>query len=239
MGPLVVFAYNFPHKKTVDVLLHLFAHGYTVGWVLAADPVPLSIPPPAVRTKITHYVPLHPRTVAERLGARYVVAPHDSQLVEELLSEVRPDLGVIAGARILKGYVISKFRIGIVNLHPGLLPEVRGLDAMLWSIYKDVPLGVTAHLIDESVDAGRLLLREEIPIFADDTLLDLSERLYDYQLKLLAPALEAAMRGDWIPFQGAALPPPNKKMPPELERQVVGKLEEYKKRFALVEGKML
>jgi methionyl-tRNA formyltransferase len=98
---------------------------------------------------------------------------------------------------------------------------------------------VTAHLIDESVDAGRLLLREEIPIFADDTLLDLSERLYDYQLKLLAPALEAAMRGDWIPFQGAALPPPNKKMPPELERQVVGKLEKYKKRFALVEGKML
>jgi phosphoribosylglycinamide formyltransferase-1 len=176
-------------------------------------------------------VPLHPRTVAERLGARYVVAPHNSQLVEELLSEAKPDLGVIAGARILKGYVISKFRIGIVNLHPGLLPEVRGLDAMLWSIYKDVPLGVTAHLIDESVDAGRLLLREEIPIFADDTLLD-------HQLKLLAPALEAAMRGDWTPFERGTLPRPNRKMPPELERQVVGKLEEYKKRFALVEGKM-
>jgi len=238
MNPLVVFAYNFPHKKTVDVLLHLFAHGYPVGWVLAADPVPLSIPPPAVRTKIAHYVPLHPQIVAERLGAQYVVAPHNSQLVEQLLSEIKPELGVIAGARILKDFVINKFRIGIINLHPGLLPEARGLDAMLWSIYKDIPLGVTAHLIDESVDAGRLLLREEIPIFADDTLLDLSERLYDYQLKLLAPALEAAIRGDWIPFEKATLPPSKGKMPPELEREVSDKLESYKKRFARAEGKI-
>jgi len=228
--PLVVFAYNFPHKKTQDILLHLFVQGYKVGWILAADPVKLNIPPHTVRTKIRHIALLHPRQIAERIGANYIVAPHNSREVEDVLRQIKPELGIIAGARILKKPIISQFSIGIINLHPGLIPEARGLDAMLWSIYHDLPLGVTAHLIDERIDAGRVLVKETIPVYEDDTLLDLSERLYEKQLELLVSAIEAAYEGNWSVVDARI--PYNRKMPAELESEVLRKLSDYIARFS-------
>ena len=225
MKPLVVFAYNFPHKKTQDILLHLFVHGYEVGLILAANPVKLNIPPHTIRTKIRHSALLHPQQISKRIGANYIVLPHNSREAEELLQQINPELGIIAGARILKNHIISKFSIGIINLHPGLIPEARGLDAMLWSIYKDIPLGVTAHLIDERIDAGRILLKETIPIYEDDTLLDLSERLYEKQLEMLVPAINSAYEGNFTLVSSQN--PYNRKMPAELEQEVVNKLRDY------------
>ena len=230
MKPLVVFAYNFPHKKTQDVLLYLFVQGYKVGWIFAANPVELNIPPHTVRTKIRHIALLHPRQIAERIGANYIVAPHNSREVESVLQQIKPELGIIAGARILKKPIISQFSIGIINLHPGLIPEARGLDAMLWSIYRDLPLGVTAHLIDERIDAGRVLVKETIPVYEDDTLLDLSERLYEKQLELLVPAIEAAYKGNWSMVDTRI--PYNRKMPAELEREVLRKLSDFIAKFS-------
>ena len=230
MKPLIVFAYNFPHKKTQDVLLHLFVQGYKVGWVLATEPVQLNIPPHTVRTKIRHSALLQPREIAERIGAEYIVAPHNSSEVKDFLEQLKPELGVIAGARILKKPIISQFSIGIINLHPGLIPEARGLDALLWSIYRDLPLGVTAHLIDEHVDAGRILLKKEVQIYEDDTLLDLSERLYDTQLEILGPAIEASYAGSWTLVDPST--PYNRKMPAELEEEVLLKVRDYVARFS-------
>lgn len=137
-------------------------------------------------------------------------------------------MGVIAGARILKPQVIDQFKIGIINLHPGLIPEVRGLDAMMWAIYHDLPLGVTAHLIDHRVDAGRILLRKPIPLFPDDTLLDLSERLFEYQLEILGDAIERALLGQWHVLDPQTLGRPNRKMPLELEAETLRRFETYK-----------
>ena len=74
---------------------------------------------------------------------------------------------MIAGARILKRPVIDRFSIGIINFHPGLIPEARGLDALLWSIRGDLPLGVTSHLIDERVDASSEAARQQGLVIAE------------------------------------------------------------------------
>lgn len=145
MRPLVVFAYNFPHKKTQDVLVQLYLHGYRKVVVLAQDYEPLKVSGPAIRTKIRHRALLPPPAVAQSLGYAFHVVHHNSPEAVALLREFGPELGVIAGARILKKEVIVAFSIGIINLHPGLIPEARGLDALLWSILKDVPPGTTAH----------------------------------------------------------------------------------------------
>ena len=50
---------------------------------------------------------------------------------------------------------------GIINFHPGLIPEARGLDTPQWCIYDGIPLGVTSHFIDSKVDAGRIIERVE------------------------------------------------------------------------------
>ena len=148
MKEVVVFAYNFPHRKTQDFLFHLFACGIKVNHVFAADAVKLDIPPSEVRTKIRHCTPLHPSDVAKSIGAQYHQVPHQGSQINALIEEINPEIGIIAGARILKADVINGFRNGIINFHPGMIPEARGLDALLWTIRNDISLGVTSHLID-------------------------------------------------------------------------------------------
>jgi len=222
---LAVFCYNFPHKKSQDFIIRLFLEGIKVVCVFAADPVELNIPPASIRTKIRHIGLLHPRYIAERLGIEYFVAPHNSSEVITKIKDNNLNLGIIAGARILKAPVIESFSKGIINFHPGLIPEARGLDAMLWSIYKSIPLGVTAHLIDENIDAGYILLKEKIFINPDDTLLDLSERLYDKQIEMIKPAIKATLLGNYIPVDSTT--PYNRKMPVELEKTIPDLLPHY------------
>ena len=229
MKGIVVFAYNFPHRKTQDFLFHLFANGIEVSHVFAADAVRLDIPPPEVRTKIRHLTPLNPSDVAEAIGADYHQVAHRGSQINTLIEEIKPEIGIIAGARILEADVINGFSNGIINFHPGLIPEARGLDALLWSIRNDIPLGVTSHLIDERVDAGRILERRVIDLHEDDTILDLSEKLYETQLEMLPDAIDRAYNSiiEEVDFKAGNY---NRKMNGEMERETVNMLSGYLER---------
>ena len=229
MKEVVVFAYNFPHRKTQDFLFHLFACGIKVGHVFAADAVELDIPPSEVRTKIRHCTPLHPSDVAKSIGAQYHQVPHQGSQINALIEEINPEIGIIAGARILKADVINGFRNGIINFHPGMIPEARGLDALLWSIRNDISLGVTSHLIDERVEAGKILERRTIDLHEDDTIFDLSERLYELQLEMLPLAIDRAQESmtEDVDFESGTY---NRKMNGEMERETVAMLPKYLER---------
>ena len=235
---IAVFAYNFPHKKTQDFLFWLKVLGFNVRLVIAADPVKLKIPPATVRTKIRHKALLHPRDVTTNLGWEYRVAAHNSQETRTLLEEHKIELGVIAGARILKAHIIESVPLGIINFHPGLIPEARGLDAVLWSIYKDISLGVTAHIIDEKIDAGKILIKRSIPIYQDDTIYDLTERVYELQLDLLEEAIHKAVQGEGRPIEGDG-GFYNRKMPPHLEQETMQMVKDYVRRHAEREDRRL
>jgi len=224
---LALFAYNFPHKKTQDFLLRLFLEGYHPEFVVACDPVRLNVPEPILRAKPVHIDIIHPRLICQRLDIPYYVLPHNSQRVAELIQSNNIDIGVIAGARILKKTVIESAGKGIINFHPGLIPEVRGLDALKWAIYHELPIGVTAHFVDERVDAGRIIIREEIPIRSDDTLIDISLRLAETETNLLPKVLSLVKDRPvtdfpLVPHAGKANPP----MSDELEREIPRKLAE-------------
>ena len=229
MKEVVVFAYNFPHRKTQDFLFHLFGCGIKVDHVFAADAVELDIPPSEVRTKIRHCTPLHPSDVAKSIGAQYHQVPHQGSQINALIEEINPEIGIIAGARILKADVINGFRNGIINFHPGMIPEARGLDALLWSIRNDVSLGVTSHLINERVDAGKILERRTIDLHEDDTIFDLSERLYELQLEMLPLAIDRAQESmtEDVDFESGTY---NRKMNGDMERETVAMLSKYLER---------
>ncbi len=184
---VVVLGYDFPHKKTIDVLLRLSMSGEEVVVVAAGWQ---ALPASAVRTAVRRQIQ-HPKDVAAWLGYEYVASPHDSADCLRKLDSA--EIGVVAGARILTAEVIRAPKLGILNLHPALLPAVRGLDSLLWLVYLDVPLGVSAHIIDEHVDCGRLIRFEPVDIMSGDTVFDLSERLYDRQIEMVVPTI-ASMR---------------------------------------------
>src|SRR5579872_7070318 len=64
--------------------------------------------------------------------------------------------------------VLAAPRLGFLNFHYGLLPEMRGADPIFESIRQRMPVaGVTVHVMDEGLDTGPIVLREEMPLSAD------------------------------------------------------------------------
>lgn len=222
---LGIFAYNFPHKKTQDFIARILFEGYKIDVILAADPVKLNIPHSAIKSKIRHQGIIHPATIAKNLGIPYYVVKHNSVEAVEIVKEHNLEIGIIAGARILKPLIIDAFTKGVINYHPGLIPESRGLDALYWSIYNNIPLGITAHLIDKDIDAGRILERKIIPLYKDDTIFDLSERLYEVQLDMIDSSIKMALSDQWIALQNKSAY--NGKMDETLELQIESKIPNY------------
>lgn len=229
---IALFCYNFPHRKTQDFLFRLFVENFHVSLILAANPVDLKIPPPTVRTKIRSNEGLiHPSKIAEKFGWQYVITEHNSPQTSDIIKSNNIDIAIISGSRILKKNIIDSVNIGIINFHPGLLPEVRGLDALQWALHEGHGIGVTAHLIDHRIDSGLMLLKREIPLHGDDTIFDLSQRLTDIQADMLPQALRKLSEGKekLLPIGEGTL---HGKMPPELEAQLGGILE---KRLASIQ----
>ena len=77
-------------------------------------------------------------------------------------------------------------RLGVLNVHLGLLPEIRGMSSPEWSLLKDVPVGVTVHFMDSGIDTGPVLRRYEFPD------LERCESLSDLRHRLIAFGVEKA-----------------------------------------------
>ncbi|MDH3786337.1 MAG: formyltransferase family protein, partial [Acidobacteriota bacterium] len=80
-------------------------------------------------------------------------------------SEFRPDVIVSLCHQILKEPLISLPTLGVVNIHPGILPNYRGIQPYFWALAEGASRsGVTMHLIeDERIDAGGVLGRASYP----------------------------------------------------------------------------
>lgn len=193
---LVVFGYDFPHHKTEDLLLRLVGDGLRPQLLVGAPHVALPHRMVAPRLQLRKEPAALPDRVARALNVHYLRAPHKASALAGVLEDLRPDIGIVAGARILPDDVLAFFPRGIVNLHPGLLPQSRGLDSWLWDIWHGRPMGVSAHVIDRHVDCGRLLDRRAIEVFADETLPEISDRLYRLQLRMASVALHLACESE-------------------------------------------
>jgi phosphoribosylglycinamide formyltransferase-1 len=199
---IAVFAYNFPHKKSQDTITRLILDGFNIDCVIACNSIDLKQHPQTLRVKPRHTGLVDTYSICKRFDIPFYVMPHNSQDTLDIIKEHDIDLGIIAGARILKKEVIDAFKIGILNIHPGVLPYVRGLDTLKWTIYNNYPIGVTGHLINEKVDAGRIIEIKEVKLYRDDTLIDISLRLYETGIDMLRECilkLQTKNKNEFLP----------------------------------------
>ena len=73
------------------------------------------------------------------------------------LRSLKPDILILAGCGVVNAMTISSASIGCINGHPAVLPEARGVDVIEWSAIEGYQFGVTAHIVEEKVDAGDIL----------------------------------------------------------------------------------
>ncbi len=78
-------------------------------------------------------------------------------------------LGVQAGVEeILRLESIKVFKDGIINFHPGKLPEYRGCSAPEWQLFENRPVFSTCHLLDEGIDTGPIICEKRLKVSTED-----------------------------------------------------------------------
>jgi len=118
--------------------------------------------------------------------------------VEDFLKQkIDADLGiVVAYGEILSKEIISYFPLGILNIHPSLLPKYRGASPLQAVIASgDLISGATIMKIDEKMDHGAIVTQFKEEIKSDDNSKILGERIFEKAAEVLVDLLPAYIRG--------------------------------------------
>lgn len=109
-------------------------------------------------------------------------------------------LFIIGWSQIAGPAVLQAPRLGVLGMHPTLLPQGRGRAAIPWAILKGLSeTGVTLFQLDEGVDTGPIVSQERIPIAPDETATSLYSRV--------AAAHQTLIRRVWLDFAGGLVVP--------------------------------
>ncbi|MFC8589291.1 methionyl-tRNA formyltransferase [Streptomyces sp. NPDC057217] len=129
---------------------------------------------------------------AEAPGVPVVIRnrPDDEELFQ-LLKEADPDIIVANNWRTwIPPRIYTLPRHGTLNVHDSLLPKYAGFSLLIWALLNDEPeVGVTAHLMDEVLDAGDIVLQKAVAVGPKDTATDLFHKTVD----LIAPVTVGAL----------------------------------------------
>jgi len=115
--------------------------------------------------------------------------------LDDELREYRIDIVCLAGfMRLLTPWFITRWSGRILNIHPALLPEFKGLDTHRRALAAGVKRhGATVHFVVEETDAGPVISQQSVPVLQGDTedtlaarVLEIEHRIYPEALRLVA-----------------------------------------------------
>jgi folate-dependent phosphoribosylglycinamide formyltransferase PurN len=107
-----------------------------------------------------------------------------------------PDLIIFSGGNILRKPLLAIPRLGVLNIHLGFLPEIRGMSTPEWSLLNNVPVGITIHFMDSGIDTGPILKRYEYPdALHCDSLPELRNQLIAFGIDKIGEVVAALDRG--------------------------------------------
>ncbi|HVB34287.1 MAG TPA: phosphoribosylglycinamide formyltransferase [Patescibacteria group bacterium] len=119
------------------------------------------------------------------------------RLLVAALEQAKADLVCLAGfMRLLSPYFVERLRGRILNIHPSLLPAFPGLEAQRQALEYGVRLaGCTVHFVDETLDAGPIVLQAVVPVRDDDTPESLSARILAEEHRIYSEAARIVLEG--------------------------------------------
>ncbi len=108
----------------------------------------------------------------------------------KLIRDSDIDVAIQGGVGILEGEALAAPRIGILNVHPGRLPDYRGNSCPEWALLNGDPVYATAHFLDEGIDTGPVICAREYAIEAIWDYADFRANLYRHCTRVLCDALD-------------------------------------------------
>lgn len=109
----------------------------------------------------------------------------------ETIKMLKPDvICVVAYGKILPKEILDIPKLGCINVHGSLLPKYRGAAPIQWAVINgEKTTGVTTMYMNEGMDTGDMILKQEVEIGEDETTGELWERLEKIGAELLVKTL--------------------------------------------------
>lgn len=176
---------------SVPILRRIIEDGYEVIGVVTQPDRPVGrkkilTPPPVKIEAEKHGIPVfQPEKIREEKALQEILA-------------LNPDLIVTAAfGQILPKKLLDGPKLGCINVHASLLPELRGGAPMHYAIIQGKEkTGVTIMYMVEKLDAGDMLAKVEVPITEEDTVGTLHDKLSIAGAELLSETLPKLIRGE-------------------------------------------
>lgn len=122
------------------------------------------------------------------------------------IEALEADLIVLAGyMKILSNEFVERFSGKILNIHPSLLPKYAGLNTYQRAIDAgDSEHGMTIHFVNQVLDGGAIILQAKVPIFPDDEVEDVVERVQEQEHRCYPLVIEWFCQNRLIEKDGKA-----------------------------------
>ena len=157
----------------VGILDTIYQHNYDIAGVITAPDKP------AGRGQKVKYSAVKEYALEKGLRLLQPTNLKDEAFIEELRS-LNANLQVVVAFRMLPEAVWKMPKLGTFNLHASLLPQYRGAAPINWAIINGEEVtGVTTFFIDEKIDTGAMILKEQLEIGTNETAGELHDRLMD------------------------------------------------------------
>jgi phosphoribosylglycinamide formyltransferase-1 len=117
--------------------------------------------------------------------------------LDDVLAAHRIDLVCLAGfMRRLTPWFVTRWRGRMLNVHPALLPQFRGLHTHRRALQAGVKRhGATVHFVVPEVDAGPIVAQASVAVRPDDTEETLAARVLEVEHRIYPQALRALAEG--------------------------------------------
>jgi len=140
----------------------------------------------------------------------FFVKDHNSEETLNLLRNLNLDiLGSCGTPRKLKTIILYACQYGIVNCHPGRLPDYRGSSTVEWALLNGDAVAASAHFMTEEYDAGPVI--ETYPFSTKGlSYAEIRLQMIDHQAQSLADGIDRVLRAGKLPSEYAPQPPSQK-----------------------------
>ena len=134
---------------------------------------------------------------AEAIDFRaYTGKPAFEAALDTRLASASVDIVCLAGfMRVLSASFVERWRGRMLNIHPSLLPNLRGLNTHERALAQGlVEHGCTVHLVTAELDAGPILVRARVPVLPRDDVATLAARVLKEEHRIYPQALDELAR---------------------------------------------
>ena len=113
------------------------------------------------------------------------------------LSVHRVDLVCLAGfMRLLTPWLVARWSGRMLNIHPALLPQFKGLHTHRRALEAGVERhGATVHFVVPETDSGPIILQDSVPVADSDTEATLAARVLEVEHRIYPQALQLVAEG--------------------------------------------